>query len=128
MKRRPWENEAVLVPLGTIAVFYVPAHKMDDARYGREGLTPTQLFDRFFLRKFGGLTHEASHIRGQWTSGEGQVVFTDLHQRYEVSFSGDDKAGEFVNFLSEMCGLLQEQSIYMTMGTEAWLVKPPVPS
>jgi hypothetical protein len=113
-----------LVPLGRIATFYVPAQKMDDPRFGRDGLTPTEMFDRFFLRKFGGLTHEESHIRGEWTAGEGQVVFTDLHERYEVSFSGKEKAAEFLNFLAEMCGLLQEQSIYLTIGTRSWLVKP----
>jgi hypothetical protein len=113
-----------LVPLGRIAVFYVPAHKMDDVAYGRDALTPTQLFDQFFLQHFGGLTHEESHIRGEWTSGEGQKVFTDLHQRYEVSFAGREKLEAFVRFLSEMCGLLGEESIYLTIGTRAWLVKP----
>jgi hypothetical protein len=118
-------DTSFLVPLGRIAVFYVPAHKMNDPAYGCDGRTPTQMFDEFFLRKFGGLTHEASHIRGQWTSPDGQKVFTDLHQRYEVSFSGKKKAMEFLTFLSEMCRRLQEDSIYLTMGTRSWLVKPP---
>ena len=113
-----------LVPLGRIAVFYVPASKVDDPQYGRDGLTPKQIFDSFFLDRFGGLTHEISKIRGQWTSPDGQKVFTDLHERYEVSFAGLKQTGEFLEFLSEMCGLLQEDSIYLTMGTRAWLVKP----
>jgi len=113
-----------LIPLGRIAVFYVPAPKMHDLRFGRDGQTPTQLFDRFFLQNFGGLTHEESHIRGEWQSPDGQKVFTDLHQRYEVSFSGKHKEQQFLEFLSEMCGLLQEESIYLTIGTRAWLVKP----
>ena len=120
------ENTAAdyLIPLGRLAVFYVPAHKMDNREFGRDGLTPTQLFDEFFLRKFGGLTHESSNIRGQWTSADGQKVFTDRHERYEVSFSGRKKAEEFIEFLSEMCGLLREESIYLTMGTRSWLVRP----
>jgi hypothetical protein len=117
-----------LVPLGRIAVFYVPAHKMGNAAFGRDGRTPTQMFDEFFLQNFGGLTHEESHIRGEWTSGDGQKVFTDLHQRYEVSFSGREKLEAFVRFLSEMCGLLGEESIYLTIGTRAWLVKPSAPA
>jgi hypothetical protein len=115
-----------LVPLGRIATFYVPKQKMDNPEFGRDGLTPTQLFDEFFLRKFGGLTHEQSNIRGQWTSDDGQKVFTDQHERYEVSFSGSKKAQEFIEFLSEMCGRLREESIYLTMDTRSWLVKPQV--
>ncbi len=127
MKHRRAQHASFLVPLGRIAVFYVPAQKMDDPRYGRDALTPTQMFDQFFLEKFGGLTHEESNIRGQWTSADGQKVFTDLHERYEVSFSGKKKGIEFLNFLSQMCGLLQEESIYLTIGTRSWLVKPQQP-
>ena len=85
------------------------------------------MFDEFFLRNFGGLTHEESHIRGQWTSPDGQKVFTDLHQRYEVSFSGKGKLELFLDFLSEMCGLMREESIYLTMGSRSWLVMPKAP-
>jgi hypothetical protein len=125
MKPKRLQHASFLVPLGRLAVFYVPAQKMDDPQYGCDGLTPTQMFDQFFLRNFGGLTHEESHIRGEWTSGDGQIVFTDLHERYEVSFAGKKKANEFLNFLSEMCGRLREESIYLTMGSRSWLVKPP---
>jgi hypothetical protein len=124
MKPKRLRHAPFLVPLGRQAVFYVPAHKMDDPAYGCDGLTPTQMFDQFFLQNFGGLTHEESHIRGEWTAGDGQKVFTDLHQRYEVSFAGKKKAREFLNFLSDMCGRLREESIYLTMGTRSWLVKP----
>ena len=102
----------------------MPASKVDDPQFGRDGLTPKEIFDAFFLERFGGLTHEISKIRGQWTSPDGQKVFTDLHERYEVSFAGLTQTGEFLEFLSDMCGLLQEESIYLTMGTRAWLVKP----
>jgi hypothetical protein len=124
MKPKRRSHAPFLVPLGTIAVFYVPAEKMDDPRFGTGGQTPTQMFDEFFLRNFGGLTHEESHIRGEWTSSDGQKTFHDLHQRYEVSFSGKKKAAQFLKFLSEMCGRLGEESIYLTIGTRAWLVKP----
>jgi len=117
-----------LVPLGRVAVFYVPADKVVDPAYGRDGLLARDIFERFFLANFGGLTHEVSNIRGQWTSPDGQKVFTDLHERYEVSFAGRDKMRVFLAFLSEMCGLLEEDSIYLTMGTRSWLVKPPADS
>ncbi len=119
------QDFSFLVPLGRLAVFYVPAAKMDDLAYGRDGLIPRVLFERFFLERFGGLTHEESKIRGQWTSPDGQKVFTDLHERFEVSFAGKEKTAAFLEFLSQMCGLLKEESIYLTMGTRSWLVKPP---
>jgi hypothetical protein len=124
MKKRKAVRLPYLVPLGRTATFYVPALKMDDPGFGRDGRTATQLFDEFFLQHFGGLTHEESKIRGQWTSPDGQKVFTDLHQRYEVTFAGRKKSREFVDFLSDMCRLLQEDSIYVTMGDRSWLVKP----
>ena len=124
MKPRRPRRPSFLVPLGRIAVFYVPAQKMGDPQYGLDGLTPTQMFDQFFLRRFGGLTHEESQIRGKWTSVNGNVVFTDSHQRYEVSFAGRKKKIEFLKFLSEMCGRLKEESIYLTIGTRSWLVLP----
>jgi hypothetical protein len=124
MKSKRTVKRPNLVPLGRLAVFYVPSEKMQDPRFGRDGLTATQLFDRFFLEKFGGLTHEESKIRGQWTSPDGQKVFTDQHQRYEVSFAGRKKAELFLDFLSQMCHLLEEESIYLTMGSRSWLVMP----
>ncbi len=124
MNRQPKFDTSFLIPLGRTAVFYVPAPKMDDPRYGCDGLTPTEMFDQFFLSHFGGLTHEESQIRGEWTSEDGQKVFTDSHQRYEVSFSGREKTDVFLSFLSEMCGRMQEESIYLNMGSRSWLVKP----
>jgi hypothetical protein len=124
MKRKRLRHASFLIPLGRQAVFYVPAEKMDDPQFGLDGSTPTEMFDRFFIQNFGGLTHEESQIRGEWASGDGQKVFTDQHQRYEVSFAGKKKEHEFLNFLSEMCGRLGEESIYVTMATRSWLVKP----
>jgi hypothetical protein len=115
-----------LVPLGRVAVFYVPAAKMVDPAFGREGQLARDILERFFLANFGGLTHEISNIRGQWTSPDGQKVFTDQHERYEVSFAGREKLRIFLGFLSEMCQLLEEDSIYLTIGTRSWLVRPPV--
>ena len=123
MKRRTGPRLPYLTPLGRTAVFYVPAQKMDDPNFGRDGHTPTQLFEAFFLREFGGLTHEESKIQGQWIAADNAKVFTDLHERYVVTFSGKKKARLFIEFLSQMCGLLQEDSIYLTIGGRAWQVR-----
>jgi hypothetical protein len=113
-----------LVPLGRIAVFYVPADKLRDPRFGRDGATAAEVFDQFFLDNFGGFTHEESKIQGKWVPPDGRKVFTELHERYEVSFSGRKKGRQLLCFLSEMCGRLEEDSIYLTIGARSWLIKP----
>ena len=123
--KRKWVPQATyLVPLGRIAVFYVPARKMVDSKFGRDGQTPTEIFDKFFLENFRGLTHEESQIRGEWISEDNQKVFTDRHQRYEVSFSGPAQGDQLLRFLAEMCDMLHEESIYLTIGSHSWLVTP----
>ena len=113
-----------LLPLGKIAAFYVPAQKMNEPQFGRDGQTPTQIFDAFFLSSFGGLTHEKSSIQGRWVTEGGNKVFSDQHERYEISFSGKRKLVELVTFLAEMCALLEEDSIYLMIGDRSWLVTP----
>lgn len=109
--------------LGTMANFYVPTEKLGSLEYGRQGQTPSQLFERFFIEQFGGFTHEESRIQGYWAGGLGKI-FTDRHERYEVAVADRAKAKQLFEFLSDICGLLQEQSIYVTYGGRAWLVTP----
>ena len=51
-------------------------------------------------------------------------MFKDKHERYEVSFKGEKKFKEFVLFLSELCNMTNEESIYMSIGEESYLIKP----
>jgi len=44
----------------------------------------------------------------------------DAHERYEVSFNGDENFKRFVDFLSEICGM--KDSIYLTVADESYLV------
>ncbi len=43
---------------------------------------------------------------------------------YEVAFGDKGKASEFFSFMSDMCRLLEENSIYVTYGGNSWLVAP----
>ncbi len=126
MKAKRWKRLPFLVAMGKTANFYVPAAKMNDPRYARDGRTAGQLFDEFLIGNFGGFTHEVSQIRGQWVGDNGTKVFTDEHQRYEVAFGDKSKAAEFFRFMAEMCRLLEESSIYVTYGGNSWLVAPHV--
>lgn len=109
--------------IGTTVTFYVPAKKLDEPEYGRDGLTPSQLFERFFIEHFGGFTHEESRIQGYWATNQTKTVI-DKHEQYEVAVAGDAQAAEFFRFLSEICGMLREESIYLTYDGGSWLVSP----
>jgi hypothetical protein len=125
MKNKQVRTFPFVADMGKSASFYVPADKLHDSRYGRDGRRPGQMFEEFFVTHFGGFTHEQSQIKGRWVGDGGNKVFTDEHQRYEVAFAGEKNAALFLNFLSEMCGLLEEGSIYLNYGGHSWLVSPP---
>jgi hypothetical protein len=125
MKNKQVETLSFVASMGKTASFYVPADKLHDSKYGRDGHKPSQMFEKFFVTHFGGFTHEQSQIKGRWMGEGGTKMFTDEHQRYEVAFSGKHNATLFLNFLSEMCGLMEEGSIYLNYGGRSWLISPP---
>lgn len=99
--------------IGKVAVFYIPVCKLTDEV--REKLHV------FFVQNYKAYTHETSKIQGFWMNHD--ILVKDDHERYEISFEGKDKVKIFVDFLSEICTLIQEDSIYLTMGNHSWLVK-----
>jgi hypothetical protein len=106
--------------IGQVAVFYVPKQKLDTAI--KDGKTARQLLHDFFVDHYNAYTHEVSKIQGFWKTRN--ILMMDEHERYEVSFDGKQKVVEFVDFLADLCGLIQEESIYLTMGYKSWLVLP----
>lgn len=106
------------VYIGQVAVFYIPSSKLDIPLEK----TPRQMLHDFFMANFSAYTHEVSNIQGYWLNKN--ILVKDQHERYEVSFDGKEKVIGFVKFLSEICGLIKEDSIYLTMGNESWLVMP----
>lgn len=121
-----------LVYIGDVATFYVPVQKLDAPRYGRDGKTPRQVFEEFLVEHYNAYTLEISDTRGLWRDQQKSQVLRDENARYEVSFRGQENLSRFVDFLSEMCALLQEDAIYMTIGQKSWLVlprkQPPAPA
>jgi hypothetical protein len=125
MKNKQVDKLPFVASMGKTASFYVPTDKVNDSKYGRNGRKPSQMFEEFFVTHFGGFTHEQSQIKGRWMGEGGTKLFVDEHQRYEVAFAGHHKATLFFDFLSDMCGLMEEGSIYLTYGGYSWLVSPP---
>ena len=115
-------------------MFYIPTAKLDMKLENpiraqvQDGsfvdLTPRQLLHNYFVNDFNAYTHEVSQIQGYWIN-KNKDILVDEHERYEVSFKGRKKVKKFVAFLSDLCGLIEEESIYLTMGYKSWLVVPP---
>jgi hypothetical protein len=107
------------VYIGQMAVFYVPTSKLDVVR---DNKTARQTLHDFFVEHYNAYTHEISKIQGFWKKQN--ILVRDEHERYEVSFEGMDRVLEFVDFLSDICKFIEEDSIYLTMGNKSWLVLP----
>ena len=95
-------------------------------KFGENGETPKDMFHNFFMKHFNAYTHEKSGIEGFWREEKGAIVI-DENERYEVSFlDNNEQLEKFIKFLSKMCSLLKENSIYVTIGDSSWLVKKEV--
>lgn len=106
-------SKANIEHVGKVAVFYVPTKKL--TKKIRE-----KIHD-FLVSSYKAYTHESSEIDGYW-SGRGDLV-KDSHERYEVSFNGNENFKKFVNFLAEICENIKEDSIYLTVADESYLVR-----
>lgn len=98
--------------IGKVAVFCLPADKLDEK-------IKSEIHD-FLVVNYSAYTHESSEIEGYW-AGSGGLV-RDVHERYEVSFNGDENFRKFVDFLSEICRMIDEDSIYLTVADESYLI------
>lgn len=100
--------------LGKVAVFYVPSKKVTKG-------VAREIHD-FFVSRHKAYTHESGGIKGFWHDGE--RLTKDSHERYEISFKGDGKLKDLMDFLSGLCVRIGEKSIYLTMADESYLVRP----
>ena len=112
-----------------MAVFYLPSNKMELYSDGHielysQGVQIKTLIHNFLMQHHGAYTVESSNIQGFWRSEQCQAILQDENIRYEVSFDGKDHIEVFVNFLSKICALIEEEAIYLTMGNHSYLVYP----
>jgi hypothetical protein len=102
-----------LTDIGRMAIFYLPTKKSKSLK---------SKIHNFLIKNYGAYTHEPSNIRGFWK--QGKEIIKDRNERYEVSFSDKNKIPKLIDFLSEICGEMKEEAIYLTMGDQSYLVKP----
>ena len=100
--------------IGEVAVFYLPIKKIDKKVRNR--------IHNFFVKNYYAYTHEISKIQGFWAKGSKTIK--DRHERYEISFKGEKNLKKFIEFISEICYIIKEDSIYLTIGGESYLISP----
>jgi hypothetical protein len=106
--------------IGHMATFYLPEAKLDS--------TVRQMIHDHLISHFNAYTVESSNIQGFWRKGPQSPVFGDKNVRYVVSFNGKNRVDSFVTFIAEICTMLGEECIYLTMGKKSWLVTPRYPT
>ena len=105
--------------LGRMAVFLLPSLKLKQKKLGR---SYEDVVHHFLMKHFGGYTASAGNIFGYWRDDETGREYYGEHKEYKVSFRGKDRVPMLQRFLSQMAGELNEDSIYMEYGEDAWLV------
>lgn len=100
--------------IGKVATFYIPVKKLSKK-------TRIQIHN-FFVNHYYAYTHETSKIHGFWSKND--KIIEDKHERYEVSFKGEKNLKKFIEFLSFICYVIKEDSVYLTIGEESFLIYP----
>ena len=110
-----------LVPIGQMAIFYLPVQKL---HLVCNGTTLREIVQTFLMEHYNAFTVQTSDNQGYWRESRNDPVFHDVNMRYEVSFEGEDLVRRLVQFLAHLCSLMDERAIYLTMGYRSYLVRP----
>jgi hypothetical protein len=111
-----------LQELGKVTVFYIPSHKLDDPRYFDGSGTARSLIHTFLMERYRAYTHSPTSMKGYWFNAADQVVH-DVMERFEVSFGSESEFERLVEFMVELCRLLDEEAIYVTRGERSFLAQ-----
>ena len=110
-----------LHPLGTMTVFYVPSHKLDDPRFYQGAQTARSAIHEYLMDRYRAYTQTPTPVKGFWVD-QASVLVHDVMERFEVSFGVENEFDCLINFLVELCDRLQEEAIYVTRGDRSFLV------
>ena len=104
--------------IGQVAVFYLPRQEWDQTWDVKSRL------HGFLINNYDAYTLDHIAATGYWRESKDHVVVRDHCVRYEVSFGGKDKIPEFIDFLFEICAMMKQKAIYLTMGKQSYHVLP----
>lgn len=114
-------NSPHLHALGTMTVFYVPSHKLDDPRFFEGAETARSAIHQFLMHRYRAYTQTPTPVKGFWVD-QGSELVHDVMERFEVSFNVEREFEGLIRFLVELCDRLQEDAIYVTRGDCSFLV------
>jgi hypothetical protein len=123
MKRKAGKRslpEARIEPLGRMAVFLLPSLKLKERQ--KAGRTYEEIVHQFLMKHFGGYTASAGNIFGFWCDEKSGREWYGEHREYKVSFRGQDRRKMLQDFLSRLARDLDEETIYLEYGEDAWLI------
>ncbi len=107
-------------PLGRMAVFLLPSLKLKQRQ--KRGRTYEEIVHQFLLKNFGGYTASAGNIFGFWRDEKAGPEWYGEHREYKVSFRGQNRVAMLQRFLGRLASELDEETIYLEYGEDAWLV------
>ena len=108
--------------LGKVTVFYIPSHKLDDARYFQGTQTARMVTHEFLMHRYRAYTQSPTPVKGYWVDANGELVH-DVMERFEVSFGNEAEFERLIEFLIDMCDRLAEEAIYVTRGERSFLIQ-----
>jgi hypothetical protein len=107
--------------LGTMTVFYIPSHKLDDPRFFHGTQTARSSIHEYLMHRYRAYTQTPTPVKGFWVDQANDLVH-DVMERFEVSFNVEDEFERLIEFLVELCDRLEEDAIYVTRGDQSFLV------
>ncbi len=122
MNKQETLSHSHLHPLGRMTVFYVPSHKLDDARFYQGSQTARSAIHQFLMERYRAYTQTPTPVKGFWVDPADQLVH-DVMERFEVSFEVEAEFELLIGFLVELCQRLHEEAIYVTRGDKSFLVQ-----
>ena len=60
--------------LGKVTVFYIPSHKLDDARYFQGTQTARMVTHEFLMHRYRAYTQSPTPVKGYWVDANGELV------------------------------------------------------
>ena len=107
--------------LGTMTVFYIPSHKLDDPRFYHGTQTARSTLHEFLMHRYRAYTQTPTPVKGYWVDQHDDLAH-DVMERFEVSFNKEEEFDRLILFLVELCERLEEAAIYVTRGNNSYLV------
>ncbi|SMP50317.1 hypothetical protein SAMN06265222_10374 [Neorhodopirellula lusitana] len=114
-------NSPHIHALGTMSVFYIPSHKLDDPRFYHGAQTARSAIHSFLMHRYEAYTQSPTPVKGYWVNQADEMVH-DVMERFEVSFNKESEFDRLIEFLVEVCQRLDEEAIYVTRGNRSYLV------